>query len=123
MLCVKDGLGQSLRITETQVYTLTGERVDGVGGIANKRQPWFNVLLGMPSLDGETGPQPTLNNRTEFILEGRFKLGALVSSHRRWASLGVVLQTMALWLSELWLSVIGKKAKGPVGKKRCQAVF
>src|SRR5690606_35768566 len=74
LLCVQQTVGKAGNIQKAKIYALPRERVNNVGGIADKRQAMLNVTLGMALAQRHTKTRISVQNTTEALFKGALQL-------------------------------------------------
>ena len=67
-----DQLGQGVGVVQADVQPLPGQRVHHVGGVADQREAFADVALGVLALDGEAGPRHNTGELAQALGEGGF---------------------------------------------------
>jgi hypothetical protein len=68
---IEDHLGQACRIEQTQVHTLSGQRMHHMGGIPDQGQTGPHIGLGVLQAQGESRARPDPGDRPQPVVEGR----------------------------------------------------
>src|SRR6185312_1941049 len=83
-----DDLGERRHVAEPDIETLPGKRMDGVGSVADKRQPLGHEAAGDLKVERERLARTGKRNVAELGAEALGKLGEecrLISGHDRFA--------------------------------------